>query len=165
MAAASAGNLGLTAIGDTAALGKILESGTATTASNNLLGVSDFSTSLGEQNTTLSSTLFQDLLTNPMKALGFEISSGQNQLNQQAKTNAEFGTRSGGTTGSTQAAGAANRTNVINLMGKEQSGAASSLATSGANLLNTATSANEGAGQLGIDNAKLFEKGMLGPFA
>jgi hypothetical protein len=100
-----------------------------------------------------------------MKALGFEISSGQNQLNQQAKTNAEFGTRSGGTTGSTQAAGAANRTNVINLMGKEQSGAASSLATSGANLLNTATSANEGAGQLGIDNAKLFEKGMLGPFA
>ena len=62
--------LGKAAYGDLAALGRSLESGTAETASSNLLGVSDFATSLGEQNTNLSSTFFQDLLTNPMKALG-----------------------------------------------------------------------------------------------
>lgn len=104
---------------------------------NALSSASQFATGLGEGNLTLSSEFFQNLLTNPIKALAPEISAGQLQTQQQAKTNAEFGTRSGGTAGANQAASAQNRANVINLMGGAQTGAASTLGSTGANLLGT----------------------------
>lgn len=102
---------------------------------NLLNSSSQFATGMGQNNLSLSSQFFSNLLTDPTKALAPEISAGQTQTQQQAKTNAEMGTRSGGTTGAAQAGGAANRANVINLMGSTQTGAASNLASSGANLL------------------------------
>ena len=102
---------------------------------NLLNSQTQFATGLGEGNLSESSSFFRDLLNNPTKALAPEISASQKQAGQQAKTNAEFGTRSGGTAGANQALGAESRANIINLMGKEQSGAASNLASSGSNLL------------------------------
>lgn len=102
---------------------------------NLLNSTSQFATGLGQGNLTLSSEFFRNLLTDPMKALAPEISAGQEQVQQQAKTNAEFGNRGGGTNASTQAAAAQNRANIINLMGSMQSGAAGQLASTGSNLL------------------------------
>ena len=73
-------------------------------------------------------------------ALAPEISTGQSQVEQQRLQDANFGTRSGGTTASTEAAGAANRGNIINLEGGLQSGAASSALGSGSGLLSGASS-------------------------
>ena len=73
-------------------------------------------------------------------ALAPEISTGQSQVEQQRLQDANFGTRSGGTTASTEAAGAANRGNIINLEGGLQSGAASSALGAGSGLLSGASS-------------------------
>lgn len=108
-----------------------------------LNSTNQFASNLGQNNLSLSSSFFSDLLTNPTKALAPEIAAGQKQVQQQAKTNAEFGNRGGGTNASTQAAAAGNRANIINLMGETQTGAAGQLASSGSNLLNTAQSGEE----------------------
>lgn len=110
---------------------------------NLLNSQTQFATGLGEKNLTQSSQFFSDLLNNPMKALAPEISAGQNEVQQQAKTNAEFGNRGGGTNASTQAASAQNRGNIINLMGKTQTGAAGELASSGGNLLSQGMSGSQ----------------------
>ena len=73
-------------------------------------------------------------------ALAPEISTGQSQVEQQRLQDANFGTRSGGTTASTEAAEAANRGNIITLEGGLQSGAASSALGAGSGLLSGASS-------------------------
>lgn len=120
---------------------------------NLLNSSSQFATGLGQKNLSLSSEFFTNLLTNPMKALSPEVSAGQKQVQQQAKTNAEFGNRGGGTNASTQAASAGNRTNLINAETTAQTGAASSLASTGSNLL----SAGMGGEQAGFDEAKTIQ--------
>jgi hypothetical protein len=98
---------------------------------------------MGQNNLTLSSQFFTDLLNNPMKALAPEVSASQKQVQQQQKTTAEFGNRAGGTNAATQAAPAAARSDIINLMGATQTGAASQLSSQGQNLLNTGISGTE----------------------
>lgn len=112
---------------------------------NLLDSTSRFATGLGQNDSTLSSTFFQNLLTNPTKALTPEISAGQNQVKQQAKTNAEFGNRGGGTNASTQKASADNRTNFLNASVGVQTGAADKLAATGGNLLSTGQQGSEAA--------------------
>lgn len=116
------------------------------TGSYNLLNsTSQFSTGLGQKDSTLSSTFFQNLLTDPTKALAPEISAGQNRVHQQAKTNADFGNRAGGTNASTQKASADNRTNLINATVGVQTSAADKLASTGSNLLSTGQQGAEAA--------------------
>lgn len=112
---------------------------------NLLDSTSRFSTGLGQSDSTLSSTFFQNLLTDPTKALTPEISSGQNQVHQQAKTNAEFGNRGGGTNASTQKASADNRTNFLNASVGAKTSAAGTLASTGGNLLSTGQQGSEAA--------------------
>jgi hypothetical protein len=95
---------------------------------------------LGEGNLTLSSEFFQNLLTNPTKALAPEISAGQQQTQQLANENAQFAPRTGGTVASTNAAKTKSRGDIINLMGGAQTNAASNLASTGTNLLETGMS-------------------------
>jgi hypothetical protein len=120
---------------------------------NLLNSSSQFATGLGQNNLSLSSQFFSNLLNNPTKALAPEISSQQKQVGQQNKTNAEFGTRSGGTAASGQAADSAARGNIIDATAKAQTGAASELASTGSNLL----SAGMGGEEAGFGEAKTIQ--------
>jgi hypothetical protein len=103
----------------------------------------------GEGDTTAASTYYQNILSgDPSKisqSLAPEISAGQQQVEQQAKGNAEFGTRSGGTAASSNAATAGERGNIINLVGGLQQGAASGAATLGS------SQESQGAGNVGTE--------------
>lgn len=83
----------------------------------------------GENLVTPAATYYEDILSgDPTKiaqSLAPEISAGQNQVEQQALTGSEFGTRSGGTTAANNAAEGQERGNIINLVGGLQQGAAS----------------------------------------
>jgi hypothetical protein len=102
-----------------------------------------FDTNVGEGLTTAGSTLEREILSgNPTElatALAPEIGTGQSQVEQQALQNAEFGTRSGGSTASTNAAESQNRANIINLEGGLQSSTAAAAVGQGSNLLNQAS--------------------------
>lgn len=120
---------------------------------NLLNSSSQFATGLGEGNLSISSDFFRNLLVDPTKALAPEIKAGQDQVQQAAKTNAEFGNRGGGTNASTQAASANNRANLINAAVNAQTGAASNLASTGSGLLSTGMSGTEA----GFDEAKTMQ--------
>jgi hypothetical protein len=77
--------------------------------------------------------------TKQAQTLAPEISAQQQQIHQAAKTGAEFGTRSGGTTASTASAEATGRGNIINLLGGEQAGAAASAGNLGGSNLGMAS--------------------------
>ena len=94
-------------------------------------GLSTQQIGAGESAQTAAETYFNNMLTDPTKALAPEISAGQNQVEQQRLQDANFGNRSGGTNASTQNAEGAERGNIINLMGNEQGSAASALGTLG----------------------------------
>lgn len=83
----------------------------------------------GENLVTPAATYYEDILSgDPTKiaqSLAPEISAGQNQVEQQALTGSEFGTRSGGTAAANNAAEGQERGNIINLVGGLQQGAAS----------------------------------------
>lgn len=104
----------------------------------------NYETGTGEDLTTAGAGYDLGILSgDPTKiatALAPEISTGQNQVEQQRLQDANFGTRSGGTTASTEAAEATNRGNIINLEGGLQSGAASSALDAGSGLLSGASS-------------------------
>lgn len=110
---------------------------------NALNAAGGFATGAGESDITAGSTFFQNLLTDPMKALAPEISAGQTQAQQAKKTTAEFAPRSGGTAATTAAIDSTNRGNIINLMGGAQTTAASNLTSTGTNLLGQGIGASE----------------------
>lgn len=89
----------------------------------------------GEGLVTPAATYYENILSgDPTKiaqSLAPEISAGQKQVEQQRLTGSEFGTRSGGTTASGNAAEAGERGNIINLVGGLQQGAASGAASLG----------------------------------
>src|ERR1700679_1243013 len=91
-----------------------LVAGDPTKKEENQLGaLAGEETGQGEGDTTAASNFYQDILSgDPSKiatAEAPEISAQQGQIQQQAKQNAEFGTRSGGTAASTADAEAAGR--------------------------------------------------------
>lgn len=104
----------------------------------------NYETGTGEALTTAGAGYDLGLLSNdPTRiatALAPEIATGQGQVEQQRLADANFGTRSGGTAASTEAAEAANRGNIIALEGGLQSGAASSALGAGSGLLSGASS-------------------------
>lgn len=94
-------------------------------------GLSTQQIGAGESAETAAETYFNNLLTDPTKALAPEISAGQNQVEQQLLQTANFGNRSGGTNAIAQNAQGAERGNIINLMGSTQGNAANALGTLG----------------------------------
>ncbi len=104
----------------------------------------NYETGTGEALTTAGAGYDLGLLSNdPTRmatALAPEIATGQGQVEQQRLADANFGTRSGGTAASTEAAEAANRGNIITLEGGLQRDAASSALGAGSGLLSGASS-------------------------
>jgi hypothetical protein len=104
----------------------------------------DYQTGVGEGLTTAGAGFNEDILSgDPTKisqALAPEISAGQGQVEQQRLQDANFGTRSGGTAASTEAATAANRGNIINLVGGLQKSTAESSLSHGGSLMDSASS-------------------------
>jgi hypothetical protein len=104
-----------------------------------LESLSSFQNPLGEKNTQEASDFYGDILSgDPAKiaqVLAPEIKAGQDQVNQAALTNSQFGNRGGGTNSSTQHAQGAERGNIINLIGGLQQGAASAAGNLGMNLM------------------------------
>lgn len=104
-------------------------------------GLADWGIGEGEGDTTAASTYFNDILTDPTKALAPEIAADQGQIEQQRLTNANFGNRSGGTNASTQAEEGAGRGDIIKLMADEQGKAAGELGSLGTTLTGQGASA------------------------
>jgi hypothetical protein len=108
-----------------------------------LSDLSGFETGIGKEGTTAAMNYDLGILsgdpTKQAQTLAPEISAQQQQIQQAAKTGAEFGTRSGGTTASTASAEGAGRGNIINLLGSEQSGAASGAGSLGTSNLGAAS--------------------------
>lgn len=104
----------------------------------------NYQTGVGEPLTTAGAGYEEAILSGDpsriAQALAPEISAGQGQVEQQRLAGAEFGNRAGGTNASTQAAEAANRANIINLVGGLQSGTAGAAVGQGAGLLGEASS-------------------------
>ena len=110
--------------------------GNPTQSEQNTLGtVGNEEISTGEGLVTPAATYYENILSgDPTKiaqSLAPEISAGQTEVQQQANQNAQFGTRSGGTAASTNAAEGAERGNIINLVGGLQQGAASAAGSLG----------------------------------
>lgn len=103
----------------------------------------NYQTGVGEGLTTAGAGFDEGILSgDPTKmatALAPEISTGQSQVEQQRLHDANFGTRSGGTAASTEAASAGNRSNIIQLEGGLQSGTAGSALSAGSGLLSGAS--------------------------
>jgi hypothetical protein len=115
---------------------------TLTSAQNNSGQIGSFASGTGMSNTTAGSNWMQSILNgNFSQALAPEISAQQGQNAQQKKQLAEFGSRSGGTASAAANIDAQGRSNLINLEGGLQSGAASNLLSSGTSLLGTGLSA------------------------
>jgi hypothetical protein len=95
---------------------------------NQLQGLGDYETGIGETGTTAALKYDLGLLsgdpTQLAETMAPEISAGQQQLNQQQKTLAEFAPRSGGTAAQSNAARSQEQANIINLEGGLRSRAA-----------------------------------------
>jgi hypothetical protein len=107
--------------------------------------VGDFATGLGESNISKGSQFFSDIVSGDpskiAKSLGPEISSVQTGIQQQKKTSAEFGNRSGGTNAANQNAVDKGRGTITNMIASLLGSSASSLLSSGSTLLGQGTAA------------------------
>lgn len=101
-----------------------------------------FASGQGQNNTTAGSGFFNSILSGDSTKIGTAlapaISAGQQGVQQQKNEIANFGNRSGGNNAKSQSLDSANRGNITNLVGGLQSGAASTLLSSGQSLLGTA---------------------------
>jgi hypothetical protein len=121
-----------------------LASGDPAKAQENQLGaLGGYETNVGQNLTNAGAGFDEAILsgdaTRTAQALAPEISAGKERVQQDTKTNAEFGTRSGGTAASTANAQDAERSNIVNLVGGLQQGAAGQALNAGGNLLNQAS--------------------------
>lgn len=111
---------------------------------SNTGNLAGFASTTGQQNTSAGSGFFNSLLSgDPTKisqTLAPAISAGQQGVQQQKNEISQFGNRSGGNTAKVASLDSANRGNIINMVGGAQSGAASTLLSSGSSLLGTALS-------------------------
>ena len=120
-----------------------LTAGDPTKKEENQLGaLGGYETGVGEGLTTAAANFDEAILsgdpTRISAALAPEISAQQNQIQQVANQNAQFGTRSGGATASTNAAESAGRGNIIREVGGLQSGTAEQAGSLGSNMLSQA---------------------------
>lgn len=130
---------------------------TLNTDINKVGSLGDFSTKIGEGDTTAASKFYQDILSGDpsriSQTLAPEISSGQTQGQQAKQGLAQFGTRSGGTAAATAGIDAADRGDIINLVGGLQKSSADSAGNLGTANLGMAASDT-------MDQAKLAQQRM-----
>ena len=107
-------------------------------------GLGNYETGVGEGLTTAGAGEEEAILsgdpTRIAQAEAPEITAGQKQVEQQRLQNANFGTRSGGTTASTEAAEGAERGNIIDLTGNLIGNTAGAAVGQGSGLLSGASS-------------------------
>jgi hypothetical protein len=148
---------------------------------NQFGALSGYQTGVGEGLITPAAQYEENILsgdpTKTAQAMAPEISANQNQTQQFKNQTAEFSPRSGGTAASVANADTSGRSNLIDLLGKEQSGAASTSLSAGSGLLDSASSnlGNEAGlaeqwrksqvsdiGQIGQAAAEIATMGMTG---
>ena len=122
-----------------------LAAGNPTQGEQNQFGaLSGYQTGVGEGLITPAAQYEENILsgdpTKTAQAMAPEISANQNQTQQFKNQTAEFSPRSGGTAASVANADTSGRSNLIDLLGQEQSGAASTSLSAGSGLLNSASS-------------------------
>lgn len=115
----------------------------------NLGSLANFATSQGESAVSAGNNFFKSILSGDMskigQVLGPEFSAINRQGQQQKKTAAEFGNRSGGTNAHNQSIDDKTHSAINEMIASLTGGAASELSSSGAGLLGLGTSAHEGA--------------------
>ena len=121
-----------------------LFSGNPTEKEQNQFGaLSGYQTGVGEGLITPAAQYEESILsgdpTKTAQAMAPEISANQQQTQQFKNRSAEFSPRSGGTAASVANADTSGRSNLIDLLGKEQSGAASTSLSAGSGLLDSAS--------------------------
>lgn len=113
-------------------------------------------TGQGQKYTNQSGDFFSSILSGDAskqaQVLAPEISSAKTSAQQQNKTNAEFGTRSGGTTASTAATNDRVHSDITNLIGSLTGSSASNLASLGTTLT------GQGLGALGQEQGAVAQQ-------
>lgn len=135
-------------------------------AGNTATDISNFNNNAGQTNETDASNFYQGILSgDPSKIAAVEapeIAAGQQQTQQAKQNAAQFGTRSGGTAATGEAADASNRANLINLTGQLQSGAAAGEAGLGENQSSTGLAANGQAASISQEELQNMMNSVLG---
>lgn len=128
--------------------------------------ISQFGTSTGQGAITDANQYYSNILSgDPSKiaeSIAPEIQAGQQQTQQAKQGMAQFGTRSGGTAAASAGADAANRGNIISLIGKLQSGAAAGEAGIGENQTAQGLQANGQQAQLSQEQLQNYMNSVLG---
>ena len=122
-----------------------LAAGNPTEKEQNQFGaLSGYQTGVGEGLITPAAQYEENILsgdpTKTAEAMAPEISANQQQTQQIKNQTAEFSPRSGGTAATVANAETTGRGNLIDLLGKERSGAASTSLSAGSGLLDSASS-------------------------
>jgi hypothetical protein len=111
--------------------------------------LANFATSAGESDISSANNFWQSILSGDpsqiSKVLGPLMSTVNKQGQQQKKTLAEFGNRSGGTNATAQTIDDSTRSTVDSAISSLTGGAASALGTTGSSLLSTGLSGHEAA--------------------
>lgn len=128
--------------------------------------ISQFGTNTGQGAITDANQYYSNILSgDPSKiaeSIAPEIQAGQQQTQQAKQGMAQFGTRSGGTAAASAGADAANRGNIISLIGKLQSGAAAGEAGIGENQTAQGLAANGQQAQLSQEQLQNYMNSILG---
>jgi hypothetical protein len=135
-------------------------------ATNTAGSISNFANNTGEGAITDASQYYKNILSgDPSKiaeSIAPEIQAGQQQTQQAKQQMAEFGTRSGGTAAASAGADAANRANIISLIGRLQQGAAQGEAGIGENQTGQGIAATGLQGQLSQQQLNDYLNSILG---
>lgn len=128
--------------------------------------ISTFGTNTGQGAITDANKYYQDILSgDPSKiaqSIAPEIKAGADQTQQEKNNLAQFGTRSGGTAAASAGADAANRSNIISLIGRLQQGAASGETGIGENQTALGLNANGQQAQLSQQQLQNYINSILG---
>ena len=123
-------------------------------------------TSLGTKNLNTASNFWNAIVggdaTKTMQALAPEVSAAKKSAAQTNKTNAIFGTRSGGTAASTAATTDKLHSDITNLIGSLTGGAASGLANLGSSLLGQGLDAYKTQADLSQQRMQNWSDSILG---
>lgn len=128
--------------------------------------IADFSSSLGQKNTTSGSNFFNSLVSGDSskiaQTLAPQISAAKTSLQQNQKTSAQNSDRSGGKAASNNAAQDKVHSNITNLTGSLTGNAASTLLSSGQGLLGSALGAYGQQADMSQEQMKNWANSILG---
>jgi len=128
--------------------------------------LADFSTGIGEKDTSAASQYENDILsgdpTKESEALAPEISAAKKRSEEAKKGRSEFGNRSGGATSANAATDAGVNTDILNMEGGLKTGAAGALAQTGQSNLQNATSNLQSQEQMSQQQMQNYANSILG---